>query len=585
MSIFDILTLVCGLSLFLYGMHVMGDALKKSAGSKLKVFLSKMTSNPIKGFLLGSIVTAVIQSSSATTVMVVGFVNSEAMTLTQAVGVIIGANVGTAVTAWITGLSGIGNGADELSTALNFLKPSAWMPILAFIGIALLMFSKKDVKKNIGVVLLGFAVLMIGMDYMSSSVSGLESSPSFRSILTMFENPLLGVLSGTLLSAIVQSSSASVGIFQSLTTTGAVTYGTAFPIIMGLNIGACVPVLLSSIGSTKNGKRAAMIYLYFNIIGAAVFMGGYYLLDIFIDYPFAGAKIGTIGVAVVHSIFKLVSALAILPFYKSLETLAKLTIREKKTDAEKTLLDERLLTTPSIAVEQAGIVAKDMAILSRDVLKRSLKLLEKYDEQEAHEIDVYESVVDKYEDALGTYLVKLSSRSVSESDSREVTKILHVIGDLERISDHAVNISRSAAEINEKQVHFSEEALHEMHVLASAINEILDIAINAFVSNDVEAASLVEPLEQTVDYLKNQIKLNHILRLQKNECSMEHGFVLSDIITNCERVADHCSNIAGCVIEIMRYDALDVHKYLEEVKTSHGEFEEKYKEYRRKYAL
>lgn len=584
MSIFDILTLVCGLSLFLYGMHVMGDALKKSAGSKLKIFLSKMTSNPIKGFLLGSVVTAAIQSSSATTVMVVGFVNSEAMTLTQAVGVILGANVGTAVTSWITGLSGIGNGS-EVSAALNWLKPSAWMPILALIGILLLMFAKKDVKKNIGVVLLGFSVLMIGMDFMSSSVSGLESSPSFRSILTMFENPLLGVLSGTVLSAIVQSSSASVGIFQSLTTTGAITYGTALPIIMGLNIGACVPVLLSSIGSTKNGKRAAFIYLYFNIIGVIVFMGGFYLLDLFIDFPFVGERIGTIGVAVVHSVFKLVSALAILPFYKKLETLARLTIRDKKSDSERSLLDERLLTTPSIAVAQASIVAKDMAILSRDALKRSLGLIENYNEEDAQLVENYETEVDKYEDALGTYLVKLSSRSVNESDSHEITKILHVIGDFERISDHAVNLARSAAEMHDKRAHFSDEAIHEITVLSRAIDEILDIAVDAFISNDTEVASLVEPLEQTVDYLKSQIKLNHILRLQKNECSVEHGFVLSDILTNCERVADHCSNIAGCVIEILRYDALDVHKYLEEVKSSHGEFEEKYKEYRKKYAL
>lgn len=585
MNVFDILTLVCGLSLFLYGMNVMGDALKRSAGSRLKTFLSQMTSNPFKGFLLGSVVTAVIQSSSATTVMVVGFVNSEAMTLTQAVGVILGANVGTAVTSWMTGLSGIGSSGTDVGVALNWLKPSAWMPILALIGIMLLMFSKRDIRKNIGVVLLGFAVLMIGMDYMSDAVSGLQNSSSFRSILTMFNNPLLGVLSGTILSAIVQSSSASVGILQSLTTTGAISYGTAIPIIMGLNIGACVPVLLSSIGSTKNGKRAAFIYLYFNVIGATVFMSGFYLIDAFVHFSFVSSKIGTIGVAVVHSIFKLVSALVILPFYKKLEKIARLTIRDKKGYSQKSLLDERLLTTPSIAVEQAEIVAKDMAILSRDALKRSLALLENYNEDEANTIRSYETEVDKYEDALGTYLVKLASRSMSENDSHEITKILHIIGDLERISDHAVNLVRSAEEIAEKKVKFSEMASHELEVLSGAINEILDIACNAFISDDTEIASLVEPLEQTVDYLKNQIKLNHILRLQKNECSMEHGFVLSDILTNCERVADHCSNIAGCVIEIMRYDALDVHKYLEEVKSSHGEFEEKYKEYRRKYAL
>ena len=585
MTIFDVLTLLCGLALFLYGMDAMGDALKRSAGSRLKTILNKMTSNPVKGFLLGLGVTAIIQSSSATTVMVVGFVNAGTMTLTQAVGVIMGANVGTAVTSWITGLSGLGEGGATVADALKWLKPDAWMPILAVIGIGLLMFSKKDKKKDIGVVLLGFAVLMVGMDLMSGAVSGLKESESFRNILTMFENPILGVLAGLVLTAIVQSSSASVGILQSLTATGAITYGAAIPIVMGQNIGTCVTAMLSSIGATKNGKRAALIHLYFNVIGVVIVLGAFSLIDLIVGFEFVDKTIGSMGVAAVHTVFKIICVALIGPFYKQLERLAVLSIRDKASDAETHQLDERLLTTPSVAVEQAEKVAKEMAILSCNALKRSLKLLEEYDEKEASEIRAAETLADRYEDELGTYLVKLSSLSLNEKDSHEITKILHIIGDFERISDHAVNMVRSAEEINEKKVKFSAEATKEIRVLSAAVSEVLDIACEAYCTGDMEKASLVEPLEQTVDYLKDQIKLNHILRLQKNECCVEHGFVLSDILTNCERVADHCSNVAGCVIEITRYDALDMHKYLDSVKNSHGEFDEKYSQFRKKYSL
>jgi len=585
MTIFDVLTLLCGLALFLYGMNVMGDALKKSAGSKLKVILNKMTSNPVKGFFLGLAVTAVIQSSSATTVMVVGFVNAGTMTLTQAVGVIMGANVGTAVTSWITGLSGLGEGGASLSAALNWLKPSAWMPILAVIGIILLMFAKKDRHKDVGVILLGFSVLMVGMDLMSDAVSGLKSSESFRSILTMFENPILGVIAGLVLTAIVQSSSASVGILQSLTTTGAITFGAAIPIVMGQNIGTCVTAMLSSIGASKNGKRAALIHLYFNVIGVTVVLSLFYLVDWIIDFSFVDQTIGMMDVATVHTVFKLICVCLLGPFYKQLEKLARLTIRDKEGDKESSRLDERLFATPSVAVDQAHEVAKEMAIVSATALKDSLALLGNYDEAKARKIREAESLVDKYEDELGTYLVKLSSLNLNEKDSHEITKILHIIGDLERISDHAVNVVTSAEEMNDKKVQFSAEATREVSILAKAVGEIVDLACESFCSNDIDTASLVEPLEQTVDFLKDQIKLNHVLRLQKSECSVEHGFVLSDILTNCERVADHCSNIAGCVIEITRYDALDMHKYLDAVKHSHGEFDEKYSQYRKKYSL
>lgn len=586
MGIMDVLSLFCGLALFLYGMNVMGDALKKSAGSKLKVILANLTSSTWKGFLLGLGVTAIIQSSSATTVMVVGFVNSGTMVLSQALGVIMGANVGTAVTSWITGLSGLGDGGQTVSAVLQWLKPSAWVPLLAVAGIVLSMFGKRERNKNIGVILLGFAVLMVGMDTMSAAVSGLKSSETFRSILTMFENPILGVLAGTVLTAIVQSSSASVGILQSLTTTGAITYGAAIPIIMGQNIGTCVTALLSAIGANKNAKRASLIHLYFNIIGVVVWLAAFYLVDLFMDFAFVDTTVNMWAVAAIHTIFKLLCVLLFAPFTKQLEKLACISVKDSNEVEKTNILDDRLLNTPTVAIERSKDATLEMAKISCDALVLSLNMLKEYNVKDADAIRGYEDKADGYEDMLGTYLVKLSGRSMTERDSHEITKLLHLIGDFERISDHAVNILESAEEMNDKKISFSSEAKREVTVLCGAVNEILDITYKSFVSGDIELASQVEPLEQVIDNLKDKIKANHIRRLQKSECTIEHGFVLSDLLNNLERVSDHCSNIAGCVIEISRYDALDMHEYLNAVKSDDNSgYMEKYKEYSSKYAL
>ncbi len=590
MGIFEILELVCGLALFLYGMDVMGESLKKSAGSSLKAILGKMTSSPLRGFLLGLGVTCVIQSSSATTVMVVGFVNSGTMTLLQSVGVIMGANVGTAVTAWLTAMAGIGGdaGADVVG-ALQWLKPDAWMPVLALIGICLTMFVKRGRKKDIGAVLLGFAVLMTGMDIMSGAVGGLKSDEGFKAILTMFDNPLLGVMAGLILTAIVQSSSASVGILQSLTVTGAITYGAAIPIVMGQNIGTCVTAMLSSIGANKNGRRAALIHLYFNIIGVAVWLSLYYLFESLIlpgGFFFTDTVTNMWDIAIIHTVFKILSVIAISPFYKLLEKLARLTIKDDPSENESAnLLDERLFGTPSVAVSRATEVTVSMAEISAKALTDAMKLFENYDAKAAEAIRDLETKADVYEDTLGTYLVKLSSHDLTERDSEQVTKLLHIIGDLERISDHAVNILESAEEMKEKKIEFSSDAKRELHTLGSAVSDIVELTKRALAENDVNTAADIEPLEQVVDDLKDAIKHNHILRLQKSECSIEHGFILADILNNMERVSDHCSNIGVCVIEISTYDDMNLHKYLAEIKSGSENFEEKYAMYKKKYAL
>ena len=586
MGIFDVLSLICGLALFLYGMEIMGDSLKKSAGSNLKNYLGKMTSSPAKGFLLGLIVTAIIQSSSATTVMVVGFVNSGTMTLLQAVGVIMGANVGTAVTAWLTGLSGVGGDGAEVADAIAWLKPDSWVPILALIGICLVMFVKRGKKKDIGAVLLGFAVLMTGMDMMSSAVGGLKNDPDFQAILTMFENPILGVIAGLVLTAIVQSSSASVGILQSLTTTGAITYGAAIPIIMGQNIGTCVTAMISSVGANKNGKRAALVHLYFNIIGVVIWLSLFYLVNWIFTLPFVNSAIDMWGVALVHTVFKILSVAAIAPFYRQLEKLACLTIKDGDNGAESVnLLDERLLETPGVAVATATDVTVAMAEVSCTALADSLGMFDTYDAKSAEAVRVLEEKADTYEDALGSYLVKISGREMNTTDSKQITKLLHIIGDLERISDHAVNILESAEEMREKKIEFSPQAIAELSVLRRAVADIVDKARLAFVNNDVELAADIEPLEQVVDDLRDKIKANHILRLQKSECTIEHGFILADLLNNFERVSDHCSNIGGCVIEISTYDALDMHKYISDIKHGSERFEKKYAEYKSLYSF
>ena len=587
-----ILPLVAGLALFLYGMDLMGDSLKKSAGSSLKAILGKMTSSPVRGFLLGLIVTAIIQSSSATTVMVVGFVTSGTMTLVQAVGVIMGANVGTAVTAWITGLSGIGGGETEAALdALALLKPDTWVPVIAAVAVCLTMFVKRGKKRDIGFILMGFAILMIGMDLMSGAAKGLGDD--LKPLFTMFQNPILGVLAGLILTAVVQSSSASVGILQALTVTGGITYGAAIPIIMGQNIGTCVTAMLSSISANRNGKRAALIHLYFNIIGVAVWLALFYLVNALFPIPswiegatLVATPIDMWGVAVVHTVFKILSVALIGPFYRQLEKLARLTIRDEKGETETTsLLDERLFETPAIAVARATEVTAAMASVSTGALKGALELLDNYDPKAAEEVRSLENKADVYEDALGTYLVKISGCDIDESDSRQITKLLHIIGDFERISDHAVNILESAEEMKDKKIAFSNEAQSELAVMRDAIVEILSVTERAFLNNDVVLAADVEPLEQVVDDIRDKIKRGHIIRLQKSECTIEHGFILADMLNNFERVADHCSNIAGCVIEISQYDALDMHKYLADIKGTSQRFEEKYKEYKSKYGV
>ena len=587
MGPFEILSLLCGLALFLYGMDVMGDSLKRSAGSSLKKILEKMTSNPIKGFLLGLAVTAVIQSSSATTVMVVGFVNSGTMTLLQAVGVIMGANVGTAVTAWLTALSGMDSqGADSALAIVKWLKPDAWMPILAVIGICLVMFTKRGRKKDIGAVLLGFAVLMVGMSMMSDSVGGLKDNDAFKNILTMFENPILGVIAGLVLTAIVQSSSASVGILQSLTVTGAITYGAAIPIVMGQNIGTCVTAMISSVGANKNGKRAAIVHLFFNIIGVVIVLSVFYILNAIFSFAFVDSTIDMWGVAGVHTVFKIICVIIMGPFYRQFEKLAKLTIRDKKGEEEvSNLLDERLLNTPAIAVARAAEVTATMADISTKAIFGALDLSEKYDAKLAEKIREYESKADILEDSLGTYLVKLSACSMDMSDSRQLTKLLHLIGDFERISDHAVNIVESAEEIKDKKIEFSKDAQKELTVIRGAVREILTITSDAYFKSDLQKATEVEPLEEVIDKLRDRIKANHIIRLQKSECTIELGFVLSDLLTNFERVSDHCSNIAGCLLEITEFEAMDMHKYLSAVKHDNEDYRQKYNEYSAKYVI
>ena len=587
-----VLPLLCGLALFLYGMDLMGDSLKKSAGSGLKATLGKMTSSPLKGFLLGLGVTAIIQSSSATTVMVVGFVNSGTMTLLQAVGVIMGANVGTAVTAWITGLSGMGgDSAEGVVDALSLLKPDSWVPIVAIISICLIMFAKRGRKRDIGFILMGFVVLMTGMEMMSGAVSGLRDNDTFKSILTMFENPILGILAGLILTAIVQSSSASVGILQSLTVTGGITFGAAIPIIMGQNIGTCVTAMISSMGAGKNGKRAALIHLYFNIIAVVVVLSLFYLCNWIFKFSMAGIPfldnvIDMWGVAAVHTIFKLISVAILSPFYRQLERLAYVSVKDSDEEMQvSNLLDERLINTPAIAVQRATEVTYSMAEISCKALRKSLTLFEEYDPKVADSVRDLENKADNYEDALGSYLVKLSASDVTHADSRQITKLLHIIGDFERISDHAVNIIESAEEIRDKKIEFSADARRELAVLRRAISDILDMAENSFKNNDVELAVNIEPLEQVVDDLKDKIKSNHIIRLQKSECTIEHGFILADLLNNFERVSDHCSNIGCCVIEISTYESLDMHKYLHELKADNPAFQQKYKAYKEDYAI
>ena len=575
-DLFDVLKLMYGLALFLFGMDIMSDAMKKGAGNQLKAILASLTSNTVKGFLLGLGVTAIIQSSSATTVMVVGFVNSGAMTLYQAVGVIMGANVGTAVTSWLTGLSGVGAGGEAVSSILQWMKPDTWVPILCLIGLGLTMFSKKDRKRDFGTVFLGFGVLMIGMETMSGAVSVLRTNVQFQSLFVMFRNPILGVVAGMVLTAIVQSSSASVGILQSLTTTGAITYGAAIPIIMGQNIGTCVTAMISAFSANKNGKRAALIHLYFNIIGVLVWLNS---LDLtFVDYA-----VDMWGIAGIHTIFKVLCVLLFAPFTKQLERLATVSVKDSKEEENVILLDDRLMQTPSVAVKRCEEVTIAMAETSCEALRLSLKLLKNYDKKVAQKVREYENRSDEYEDILGSYLVKLSACDLDGQDSHEITKLLHVIGDFERISDHAVSVVISAEEIEDNKIVFSEDERRDLDVLSAAVDEIIGLVYECFRKNSVLIAEQVEPLEQVVDYLTEQMKMQSVLRLQKKESTIQHGFIVSDILNSLERASDHCTNIAGCVIEISGHGSLLVHQYLGAVKDSDANYNLAYKEYRKKY--
>ena len=579
MDIFDALEMIGGLCLFLFGMNIMGQALERRAGSRLRTTLGKMTGKTMTGFLTGLVVTAVIQSSSATTVMVVGFVNSGLMTLKQAIGVIMGANIGTTVTAWLLSLGGISGDA----VWVQLLKPTSFTPVLALIGIIMYMFSKDSRKNDTGMIMLGFATLMFGMDTMSGAVSGLREVPAFRQMFIAFTNPLLGVLAGAALTAIIQSSSASVGILQALALSGQVSYAAAIPIIMGQNIGTCVTALISSVGTSRNAKRAAIVHLSFNVIGTVVWLTVFCIIRAVAAPAILGESATMYGIAIAHTAFNVACTALLLPASGLLEKLAiRLVPDGKKKDAEVTL-DERLLATPPLALEQCSVVAEDMAYYASGALKKAIDCVMEFDPKAAQEVRESEDKTDTYEDMLGTYLLKLGAEPLSDTASEEVTELLKLIGDFERIGDHAVNIIESAEEMHDKQLEFSRSAKYELSVMSAAVGEVMDLAVKAFAENDAQAASCVEPLEQVVDDLKDELRTRHILRMKKGECSIEAGFVWSDLLTNLERASDHCSNVALCVLDLKKH-TLSAHETQHERKDV-PEFSEHYRRYSEKYAL
>ncbi len=580
MDIFNVLSLIGGLALFLFGMQTMGNALEKKAGGQLKNVLTKMTNNPVKGFLLGLVVTSIIQSSSATTVMVVGFVNSGIMTLHQSIGIIMGANVGTTVTAWILSLMAV-DGAGIMA----FFKPSSFVPVLAIIGVFILMFNKKQKNRDTATILLGFAVLMTGMSAMSDAVAGLKEVPEFTNMLTLFTNPVLGVLAGAVLTAIIQSSSASVGILQALSSTGAITFGAAFPVLLGMSIGTCITAMLASIGANKNAKRATFVHLYFNVIGTVVVLALFYGANAVLHFDFVDSIVGEVEIAIAHTAFKVICTVFWFPLIKVLEKLATVTVRDTEEKEHYEILDERLFATPAVAVDRSRTVTEKMAEISVDAITKALSLLNEYKGEYSDEIVKAEKKADKYEDKLGSYLVKVSSLELSDEDSVEATKLLHIISDFERISDHAVNVLSSAEEIEDKKLAFSEKAKAEILILAAAVEEITQLAYKSFKENDLNAAMMVEPLEQVVDDLRDVIKGKHIKRLQEGRCTIELGFILGDLLTNLERVSDHCSNIAGLVLE-MEHKEMDIHKYLRQMKKSpESDYNKLYDAYREKYHI
>lgn len=580
MDIFDVLTMIGGLSLFLFGMNLMGQALERRAGNSLRTLLSKLTSNKAVGFLTGLVVTAVIQSSSATTVMVVGFVNSGLLALGQAINVIMGANVGTTVTAWILSLSSIDSG----NVFVQLLKPTSFTPVLALIGIIFYMFCNSSKKKDTGLILLGFATLMFGMDTMSGAVKGLANVPAFQQLFLVFKNPFLGMLAGAVLTAVIQSSSASVGILQALAVTGQVSYGAAIPIIMGQNIGTCVTAMISSVGTTKNARRAALVHLCFNVIGTVVWLVVFAAMQAIFDPVLLHDPASQFGIAVSHSIFNVLCTALLLPCSKLLEKLANKLVPDAKAPETTAQLDERLLATPSIALARCRTVAGEMADASAEVFRSSCGLLTAFSPEMAEQVRQKEDDTDRYEDILGTYLVKLSALQIGDEDSMEAAVLLKAIGDFERIGDHGKNIMESAEELSTKGLRLSDVASQELSVLVAAVDEAVEMSFRAFRDGDMELARQVEPLEEVIDELKEQLRGNHVLRLQQGSCSMETGFVWSDLLTNLERIGDHCSNIASCVLD-MQQRSLNTHALLRSARTEPEHFKARYQHYAEKYHI
>ena len=577
MTLFDMLSLIGGLALFLFGMSMMGEALERRAGAGLKSLIGRLTAKKSTGLLTGLGITSVIQSSSATTVMVVGFVNSGLMTLRQSIPIIMGANIGTTVTAWILSLAGIG----EDNFFVQLLKPSSWTPILALIGL-LFYLAGKGKKKDTGLILVGFAILMYGMESMSSSVAGLQNVPQFRDMFVAFQNPILGIIIGAVVTGIIQSSSASVGILQALASTGAVTYSAAIPIIMGQNIGTCVTAMISSIGTNKNARRAALVHLNFNIIGSAVWITVFCIVKAAVNPIILNESASLMGIAVCHTAFNVACTLLFYPLTGFLEKLVYKIIPEDKQPETDTELDVRLLASPAVAVSRCKAMLDKMAIASVGAMKESLKLIDGYSEEAANRIREGEDEADHIEDVLGSYLVKLAATSLTDEQGERTTEYMKLIGDYERISDHAVNVLESFEEMKEKGIKFSAQAEKEYHIIAAAINEILDLSYQAFKGNNLECARKTEPLEQVIDNLKETLRTRHIIRVQKNECSIEAGFIWNDLLTNLERVSDHCSNISGCVIDTAEHN-MDTHKNMKDIRESDEDFKVAYGVYSSRY--
>lgn len=584
MTFYDVLQMAAGLAFFLFGMNVMSGSLERMAGGKLEHILRKMTANPLISVVLGAVITIAVQSSSATTVMLVGLVNSGLMSFSSTVSVLFGANIGTTLTAWILSLSGI----DSNMFFLQMLKPKNFAPIIALVGIALMMISKNDKKKTIGSIFVGFTVLIYGMELMSGSVSGLADSPAFSDILVKFNNPVIGVLIGTLVTAVIQSSAASIGILQALSRTGIITYTMAIPIVLGQNIGTCATGLISSIGTNAKAKRVSVVHTLIKVLGTLILLPLFYLVTNFIDSSFLSKSVSPVSIAVIHTVFNVLNVLVLFPFKNKLASLTEKIVPEKKNAKEKErrafYLDERLLRSPSVAISECDIQTVKMSVLAKETVISSLKLIFDYDKEISELVSDNETVLDLYEDELGTYLVKISSEALSKEDSGRISRMLHTIGDFERLGDHAKNLEKTAREIKEKSIVFSEEATKEMNTLIDAVTEIVLMTALAYEKNDVELAAKVEPLEQVIDGLISDIKSNHIERLQQGNCTIEMGFVLSDFLTNCERISDHCSNIAVAVIEVV-HNTFDTHKYLNGVKYGNSEFNKIYDEFAEKYAL